>query len=80
MVAEALANAGKYANADRVEIDVRQTGRQVELEITDDGRGGARVADGGTALDPEVVAQLFRSRREDAPLARLTPASARCSG
>jgi len=32
-----------------------------------------RVADGGTALDPDVVAQLFRARRQDAPLARLTP-------
>ncbi len=32
-----------------------------------------RVADGGTALDPDVVAQLFRARREDVPLARLTP-------
>ena len=32
-----------------------------------------RVADGGTALDPDVVAQLFRSRRDDGPLARLTP-------
>jgi DNA-binding NarL/FixJ family response regulator len=31
-----------------------------------------RVADGGTALDPEVVAQLF-SRRRDGPLERLTP-------
>ncbi len=32
-----------------------------------------RVANGGTALDPEVVAQLLiRSRRQD-PLARLTP-------
>ena len=32
-----------------------------------------RVADGGTALDPEVVAQLFQRRREDGPLERLTP-------
>lgn len=33
----------------------------------------ARIADGGTALDPEVVSQLFaRSRRRD-PLAALTP-------
>jgi DNA-binding NarL/FixJ family response regulator len=31
-----------------------------------------RVADGGTALDPEVVAQLF-SRRKEGPLGRLTP-------
>jgi DNA-binding NarL/FixJ family response regulator len=32
-----------------------------------------RVADGGTALDPEVVAQLFSRRRNDEPLERLTP-------
>jgi DNA-binding NarL/FixJ family response regulator len=31
-----------------------------------------RVADGGTALDPEVVAQLLIRRRDD-PLRRLTP-------
>ena len=32
-----------------------------------------RVADGGTALDPEVVAQLFTHRRRSGPLERLTP-------
>jgi DNA-binding NarL/FixJ family response regulator len=32
-----------------------------------------RVAGGGTALDPEVVAQLFSRRRADGPLERLTP-------
>jgi len=32
-----------------------------------------RVAAGGTALDPEVVAQLFSRRRKDDPLAALTP-------
>ncbi len=32
-----------------------------------------RVADGGTALDPDVVAQLFSRRRDDGPLERLTP-------
>ncbi len=32
-----------------------------------------RVADGGTALDPEVVAQLFARRRDDGPLGALTP-------
>ncbi|HET7572963.1 MAG TPA: response regulator transcription factor [Gaiellaceae bacterium] len=31
-----------------------------------------RVADGGTALDPEVVAQLFAVRRASDPLGRLT--------
>jgi DNA-binding NarL/FixJ family response regulator len=32
-----------------------------------------RVAQGGTALDPEVVAQLFAVRRAAGPLERLTP-------
>ena len=32
-----------------------------------------RVADGGTALDPEVVAQLMGRRRQDDPLTELTP-------
>jgi DNA-binding NarL/FixJ family response regulator len=32
-----------------------------------------RVADGGTALDPDVVAQLFSRRRDDGPLSGLTP-------
>ena len=32
-----------------------------------------RVAGGGTALDPEVVAQLFSRQKPDGPLERLTP-------
>ncbi|SDP01290.1 response regulator [Actinacidiphila guanduensis] len=32
-----------------------------------------RVADGGTAIDPEVVAQLFTRSRQDTRLDRLTP-------
>jgi DNA-binding NarL/FixJ family response regulator len=32
-----------------------------------------RVAEGGTALDAEVVAQLFSRRRAKGPLERLTP-------
>jgi DNA-binding NarL/FixJ family response regulator len=32
-----------------------------------------RVAEGGTALDPDVVAELFSRRRRDGPLDRLTP-------
>lgn len=32
-----------------------------------------RVAAGGTALDPEVVAQLFARQRDSGPLGRLTP-------
>jgi DNA-binding NarL/FixJ family response regulator len=33
----------------------------------------ARVGDGGSALDPEVVAQLLGRRRRDDPLEALTP-------
>jgi len=32
-----------------------------------------RVADGGSALDPEVVSQLIGRRRRDDPLEELTP-------
>ena len=32
-----------------------------------------RVADGGSALDPEVVSQLLGRRRREDPLAELTP-------
>jgi DNA-binding NarL/FixJ family response regulator len=35
--------------------------------------GLARVADGGTVLDPEVVGQLLVRRRRDDPLRNLTP-------
>ena len=47
VVAEALANAGKYSNATRIEIAVRQAAEQLELEVTDDGRGGANPEGGG---------------------------------
>jgi DNA-binding NarL/FixJ family response regulator len=33
----------------------------------------SRVAEGGTALDPEAVAQLLGARRDDGPLDELTP-------
>jgi len=57
VVAEALANAGKYANANRVEIGVRQTGDRVDVEISDDGKGGADPEGGGlTGLRRRVEA------------------------
>jgi DNA-binding NarL/FixJ family response regulator len=43
------------------------------LHVTEFVEAVRRVAGGGTALDPEVVAQLFSRRREDGPLERLTP-------
>jgi signal transduction histidine kinase len=46
---EALANVAKYAQASTVEIRVRRTGQSAEIEIADDGIGGAS-ADGGSGL------------------------------
>jgi DNA-binding NarL/FixJ family response regulator len=43
------------------------------IEVADFVDAVRRVAGGGTALDPEVVAQLFARRRPDDPLERLTP-------
>ncbi|MGH3050771.1 MAG: response regulator [Gaiellaceae bacterium] len=42
------------------------------IHVTDFLEAVRRVADGGTALDPEVVAQLFSRRRNHEPLERLT--------
>jgi DNA-binding NarL/FixJ family response regulator len=43
------------------------------MEVADFVDAVRRVAKGGTALDPEVVAQLFSRRRVDGPLEHLTP-------
>jgi DNA-binding NarL/FixJ family response regulator len=43
------------------------------LDVSDFVDAVRRVAEGGTALDPEVVALLFSSRKPDDPLDRLTP-------
>ncbi len=49
VVAEALTNAAKHADATRVDVRARRDGPDLRLEITDDGRGGAST-DGGTGL------------------------------
>ncbi len=43
------------------------------MEVDDFVGAVRRVAGGGTALDPEVVRQLFARQRADGPLERLTP-------
>jgi DNA-binding NarL/FixJ family response regulator len=43
------------------------------MDVTDFVDAVRRVAAGGTALDPEVVAELFSRRKADGPLADLTP-------
>lgn len=43
------------------------------MDVDDFVEAVRRVASGGTALDPEVVAQLFARRQIEGPLGRLTP-------
>jgi signal transduction histidine kinase len=45
--AELVANAAKHSGADRATIIVRAVAGGVRLTVTDDGTGGARIADGG---------------------------------
>lgn len=46
-VAEALANIIKHSGADRASVDLVHTDGVLRVQITDDGRGGARLAEGG---------------------------------
>ena len=47
IVAEALANVGKHAQAEHVDIAVRRRNESVLVEVVDDGVGGADVAGSG---------------------------------
>jgi signal transduction histidine kinase len=47
VAAEALANAGKHANAGRVDIGVRADGDRLVVDVVDDGSGGADPAGNG---------------------------------
>lgn len=44
VVAEALTNVARYAEAERVDVKVIAADAQVEIEVRDDGRGGADAA------------------------------------
>ena len=46
VVAEALTNVGKYAHATRASVGVRIVGEQLEIEVLDDGVGGADASAG----------------------------------
>lgn len=46
LVAEAITNAGRYAQASRVVITIHQQGPVVICEVSDDGVGGASAAEG----------------------------------
>jgi len=47
IVAEALTNAVRYANANAVNVTVRDQGDKLHIEVTDDGVGGAEERPGG---------------------------------
>ena len=47
VAAEALANAGKHASAERVEITIRDADGNLVVEVLDDGIGGADAASSG---------------------------------
>ena len=57
MVAEALANATKHADASRVDVRIRAEGGKLVAEVEDDGRGGAVMTGNGlTGLRQRVEA------------------------
>jgi signal transduction histidine kinase len=47
VVAEALANAGKHAHANRIDVRIARHGDTLSVEVHDDGNGGANPAGGG---------------------------------
>jgi signal transduction histidine kinase len=46
VISEAISNAVKHASADRIRIRGREVDHSLRVEITDNGRGGARITDG----------------------------------
>jgi len=62
---EAVANAGRHANASRVELSLRTLGSEVELRVADDGHG----FDGTTAVAASEPGHLgLQSMRERAEI------------
>lgn len=57
VIAEALTNALKHAQATEVRIAVTPCDEHLVIEVSDDGRGGARPAFGLSALQDRVTAQ-----------------------
>ncbi|RKQ93995.1 signal transduction histidine kinase [Solirubrobacter pauli] len=56
VLAEALANAAKHSRAEQVELSVQLEDRTLTLEVSDDGRGGARPKSGLAGLGDRVAA------------------------
>ena len=58
---EALTNAARHADAQEVELSLRQLGGCVVLEVRDDGRGFAGLADGSGLMGMRERAALVRA-------------------
>jgi signal transduction histidine kinase len=70
---EALANAVKYADANRIDITVRRVNSAIEAVISDDGRGGANPSGSGLQGLADRLATLNgRLRVDSAPGAGTT--------
>jgi signal transduction histidine kinase len=67
VVAEALANAIKYASATRISITVRDVDGVLIAEVVDDGRGGADTAGEGFTGLRQRVAALDGTLRVESP-------------
>ena len=80
LVAEALTNVGKYARASRAVVSVRVVGEQLELEVLDDGIGGADSRDGtGLRGLADRVAAMRGALHVSSPPGRGTRIHARIS-
>jgi len=68
LVSEALANAGRHAEATLVTLALAHDGARLRVEVADDGRGGARLG-GGTGLQglADRLAALGASLEVDSP-------------
>jgi signal transduction histidine kinase len=58
VVSEALANAAKHAGATQVVVEVRDTGEELRVEVSDDGAGGADASGSGLRGLADRVAAL----------------------
>jgi signal transduction histidine kinase len=81
VVAEALTNASKHANPDRIEVRVALGEGHTTVEVRDDGRGGARPARGsGLSGLVERVSALGGTLEIDSPVGAGTTIRARIPG
>ena len=73
MAAEAVTNAAKHADAQRISVTVRQVDSALTISVTDDGRGGASLPAGsGLARLADRVPALSGTFTVDSPLGQGT--------